>query len=218
MINANKGLFITFEGTDGSGKTSVLKEVIARLSSEGYKVESTREPGGNKIAELIRNIILDKANTDMDPKTEALLYAAARRQHLVQNVLPLLNKGITVISDRYIDSSLAYQGYARKIGIDEVLSINMFAIDNKMPDLTLLFRLDPEIGIKRISSDSEREVNRLDVEKMSFHKKAFEGYDILAKRFKDRFVVIDASKSLKSVVEEAYKAVKTFIDASNKSN
>ena len=129
-------LFITFEGGEGSGKSSVLKLLDERLRNEGYQTVLTREPGGTPIAEQIRNVILDKANTKMDARTEALLYAASRRQHLVEKVWPALKEGKLVLCDRYLDSSLAYQGVARGIGIEEVFSINKFAIDQTMPDLT----------------------------------------------------------------------------------
>ena len=131
-------LFISIEGPDGSGKTTIAKMVVDKLNNEGYKTLYTREPGGVKMAENIRDIILDVKNTNSDARCEALLYAASRRQHLVEKVIPALNDGYIVISDRFVDSSLAYQGYARGIGIDEVYSINMFAIDKAWPDLTIL--------------------------------------------------------------------------------
>ncbi len=207
----SQGLFITFEGGEGSGKTTVLREVIARLQKDGYKVMQTREPGGNKIAEQIREVILDKANTDMDPRTEALLYAASRRQHLVQDIIPELDKGVNVICDRYIDSSLAYQGYARGIGVDEVFNINMFAIDNKLPDLTILFDIEPEIGLARISANSQREVNRLDLEALEFHKKVHIEYMMLASKYNKRIKVVDASLPLEEVIERVYEIVKKAV-------
>jgi dTMP kinase len=208
-----KGLFITLEGGDGSGKTTVLKEVVARLHKVGYDVAFTREPGGSKISEEIRNIILDKKNTEMDAKTEALLYAASRRQHLSEIVLPLLKQGKVVISDRYVDSSLAYQGYARGLGIDEVLKINMFAIDNKMPDATIYFDIKPEQGLKRIALSRGKDSDRLDNETLAFHTKVHEGYEILKKRFADRYVIIDASKPLKEVEDDVYAIVLSKIQS-----
>ena len=135
----NKGLFITFEGNDGSGKTTISKLAYERLKEMGYPVIYTREPGGIDIAEQIRKVILDPANTAMDERCEALLYAASRRQHLVEKVLPALNEGSIVLCDRFVDSSLAYQGVARNLGIDEVYNMNLFAIKDVMPDKTLFF-------------------------------------------------------------------------------
>ncbi|MDO5329961.1 MAG: dTMP kinase [Bacillota bacterium] len=202
-------LFVTFEGGEGSGKSSVLKILNQRLIDEGYPVVLTREPGGTPIAEQIRNVILDKANTDMDPWTEALLYAASRRQHLVEKIIPALNEGKIVLCDRFLDSSLAYQGGARGLGIDKVLAANMFATEGRFPDLTLFFDLDPETGLDRISANSAREVNRLDLEKMEFHQKVRASFKQLVEQYGDRFVVIDASKSKEEVAEEAYRAIKS---------
>lgn len=200
--------FITFEGGEGSGKSTVLKEVTARLENKGYKVVTTREPGGTPIAEEIRNVILNKDNTKMDPRTEALLYAASRRQHLVEKIWPALKRGEVVLCDRYLDSSLAYQGGARGLGIEEVLSINMFATEGSFPDLTILFDLEPEEGLKRIEKNKGREVNRLDLEKLEFHKKVRENFHYLAKKYATRYVVIDASKPLNEVIDEVYKIIK----------
>ena len=201
-------LFITFEGGEGSGKSSVMKLLAERLEQEGYSIVTTREPVGTPIAEEIRNVILDKKNTDMDPRTEALLYAASRRQHLVQKVWPALKEGKLVLCDRFLDSSLAYQGVARHLGVDEILNVNLFATEGKYPDLTLFFDLEPEIGLARIAANAGREVNRLDLEKMDFHKNVRAAFQDLAKRFADRYVVIDASQSFEKVFEDAYKAIK----------
>lgn len=203
--------FITFEGGEGSGKSTVMKDVAARLTKEGYKLVLTREPGGTPIAEEIRNVILDKDNTKMDPRTEALLYAASRRQHLVEKIWPALERGEIVLCDRYLDSSLAYQGGARGLGVDKVLSINMFATEGEYPDLTLLFDLEPEEGLKRIEKNKGREVNRLDLEKLEFHKKVRDNFHALAKKYSTRYVVIDASKPLNEVENEVYKIIKETI-------
>jgi dTMP kinase len=202
-----KSLFITFEGCDGCGKTTVVKEVAKKLTAKKIPILVTREPGGSKIAEQIRNIILDKNNTEEDPRTEALLYAASRRQHLVEIVLPALKAGKTVLSDRYLDSSLAYQGYARGIGIDEVYSINAFAIDGRLPDMTFFLDLSPEEGLKRIAANAKREVNRLDLEKLPFHKKVYEGYQILLKKYPKRIIRIDASRTVEEETEEIVKII-----------
>ena len=200
--------FITFEGGEGCGKSTVLKAIKERLESEGVSVVLTREPGGTPIAEQIRNVIRDKGNTAMDGRTEALLYAASRRQHLVEKIWPALQEGKTVLCDRYLDSSLAYQGGARGLGIDEVLSINLFATEGTYPDLTLLFDLAPEQGLARIAANQNREVNRLDLEKLDFHHQVRNNFLALAKRYPDRYVIIDASQPLADVIEDAYKAIK----------
>ena len=205
-------MFITIEGPEGSGKSSVTKKVAEMLEKDGEQIVMTREPGGTPIAEQIRNVILDKANTKMDPMTEALLYAASRRQHLVEKVWPLSKQGKIVISDRFIDSSLAYQGGARGLGIDRIYDLNMtYATEGYSPDLTLLFDLEPEIGLARIAANVSREVNRLDLEKIEFHRQVRQTFLDLAKRFPERFVVIDASKSFDEVVADTYKVVKDRI-------
>ena len=200
-------MFITLEGPEGSGKTTAVESAVKKLEEMGYQIVRTREPGGTPISEEIRNVILDKKNTSMDSRTEALLYAASRRQHLVEKVWPALKEGKIVICDRYLDSSLAYQGGARGLGIDEVLNINLFATENTWPDLTLLFDIKPEEGLKRIAANANREVNRLDLEKIEFHQKVRESFLNLAKRFPDRFVIIDASKSREEVAKDTLDAL-----------
>ena len=148
-----KGKFITLEGPDGSGKTTVSLKIVSILQQRGYKVMLTREPGGVDIAEQIRQVILDKKNTAMDAKTEALLYAAARRQHLIEKVLPALKEGYIVICDRFVDSSLAYQGVGRQLGIDKVYAMNLFAIEDIMPDKTIFFDIDYMQGLERIKQN-----------------------------------------------------------------
>lgn len=200
-------MFITLEGPEGSGKTTAVEAAVKKLEEMGYQIVRTREPGGTPIAEQIRNVILDKGNTAMDGRTEALLYAASRRQHLVEKVWPALKEGKIVICDRYLDSSLAYQGGARGLGVDEVLNINLFATENTWPDLTLLFDIKPEIGLARISANANREVNRLDLEKIEFHNKVRESFLSLAKRFPDRYVIIDASLSRDEVAKATMEAI-----------
>ena len=200
------GIFITLEGPEGSGKTTVSQLLVKKLIDDGHQAILTREPGGIAIAEQIRNVILNKDNTNMDSRTEALLLAAARRQHLVEKIIPELENGKIVICDRFIDSSLAYQGYARGIGIQDVYDLNMFAIDGFMPDKTLFFDVDFITGLKRIQ-ENNREFNRLDLEGNEFHQKVYDGYQEVIKMFPDRFVKIDASKSIEEVVAAAYKTV-----------
>ena len=200
-------MFITIEGPEGSGKSTATETVINKLRELGYDVLKTREPGGTPISEQIRNVILDKDNKAMDGRTEALLDAAARRQHLVESVWPAVKEGKIVICDRYIDSSLAYQGGARGLGIDNIVDINMFATDNTWPDLTLLFDIPPEIGLERISLNKNREVNRLDLETLEFHKKVRQTFLDLAEKYSERFVIIDASKSREEVAQDALNAI-----------
>ena len=200
-------MFITLEGPEGSGKTTAIQKAVDTLTQMGYEIVRTREPGGTEIAEQIRNVILDKSNTNMDPRTEALLYAASRRQHLVEKVWPALKEGKIVICDRYLDSSLAYQGGARGLGIDNVLNINLFATENTWPDLTLLFDIEPSLGLARINKNADREVNRLDLEKIEFHNRVRQTFLELAKRFPERFVIIDASKSVDEVAKATLDAI-----------
>ncbi len=202
--NMNSNLFITFEGPEGAGKTTVIQMIAKRLTEKNIDVLATREPGGIEIAEKIRTIILNPEHTAMDERTEALLYAAARSQHYFEKVRPALDAGKLVICDRFIDSSLAYQGFARGIGVDEVLSINEFAIGKKLPDLTILFDLAPEVGLARIYATDNREVNRLDVESLPFHQKVREGYLQLVERYPERIHVVNADQDIESVVEDVW--------------
>ena len=192
------GLFITLEGGEGAGKTTIANAVIDKLSTLGIETLYTREPGGIKIAEKIREVILDRDHTEMDCRTEALLYAAARRQHLVEKVKPAMDEGRIVLCDRFVDSSIVYQGYARGIGMDEVREINQFAIEGFMPDLTIFFDIKPEIGLARIAANDSREVNRLDLEGLAFHELVYEGYKKQAKMNPERIVSVDATKSVEA--------------------
>ena len=201
-----KGLFITLEGPDGSGKSSVAKALCQKLIDEGYEVVHTREPGGIDIAEQIRNVILDPKNTAMDGKTEALLYAASRRQHLVERVLPAVNAGKIVICERFLDSSLAYQGFGRELGFEEVLNINLFAIDNTYPDLTIYLDVDEEVGLNRLKDRDFKD--RLDQESIAFHHRVKQGYKYTLEKFKDRIKIVDASLELDTVIFNAYKLIK----------
>lgn len=204
---AVQGKFITFEGGEGSGKTSAIKAILPHLEKMGYKFILTREPGGTPIAEEIRNVILSMKSEGMDGRTEALLYAASRREHLQKKVIPNLNNGVNVLCDRYIDSSLAYQGHARGLGIDDILKINMFATENEWPDLTIFFDIEPEEGLARIAKNENREVNRLDIEKIEFHKSVREGYLELLKRYPNRIKRIDASQPREVVAAECEKYI-----------
>jgi dTMP kinase len=205
------GYFITFEGGEGAGKTTVLQLVSDRLRDKGYDVLVTREPGGIKIAEKIRTIILDPLHTEMEEHTEALLYAAARSQHLAEKVVPALKQGKIVLCDRFVDSSLVYQGYARGLGMDEVLKINQFAVGDCMPDLTLFFDIEPEKGLARIAANKDREQNRLDLENLEFHEQVYKAYHILAESYPERIQTIDASQSLEIVEQEAFDHILSLL-------
>lgn len=205
------GTFITFEGPEGAGKTTIIHMVQQKLIQEGYNIVLTREPGGIRIAEQIREIILNPFNTEMDARTEALLYAAARRQHLVEKVIPELNKGNIVLCDRFIDSSLAYQGNARGIGVEDIFAINQFAIEQTMPQATLYFDIEPEVGLERINKGRKDEINRLDLESLDFHYKVRDGYLSLLSEFPERIRRIDANQSVEKVCEEAYKQIKLIL-------
>jgi len=209
-----KGIFITFEGTEGSGKTTIINNLIKELKSNNYDAISTREPGGVDISEQIRNVILNVDNTKMDKVTEALLYAASRRQHLVEVLIPGLENGKVVICDRYIDSSLAYQGYARGIGIDKVFAINQFAIDGLFPDLTIYIKVAPEIGLSRIERN-ERMQDRLDLETIEFHKKVYDGYIEVGKKFSNRFKVVDGERDISLVYKDVKAIVFDFLENYN---
>lgn len=206
-----RGLFISFEGNDGSGKSSALEAVKKELLEKGYNVLYTREPGGSPIAEKIRELILDKTNIGMDNKTEALLYAASRREHVTKTILPALNEGKIILCDRFLDSSLAYQGYSRGLGIDNIYEMNQFATEGLLPDLTILVCVRPEIGMSRIKKDA-RDMDRLELEKMTFHENVYAGYTKVSEQFKERIVVINGEKSKEEVLADVKKVIYSFIE------
>ena len=196
----SKGFLVSLEGPEGAGKTSVLEALIPILEDRGIEVLSTREPGGVLIGEKIREVILDPSHTEMDPKTELLLYIASRRQHLVEKVLPALAAGKLVIMDRFIDSSVAYQGFGRGLDKEAIDWLNEFATDGLKPDLTLYFDIEVEEGLARIAANSDREINRLDMEGLDLHRKVRQGYLSLLEKEADRIVKIDASLPLDQVI------------------
>ena len=206
-----RNLFITFEGPEGAGKTSVLKVMVERLQQENIDVLATREPGGIEIAEKIREVILNPAHTAMDARTEALLYAAARSQHFHEKVQPALEAGKLVLCDRFIDSSLVYQGMGRNLGVEAVRAINEFAIGRRMPDQTILFDLEPAIGLARIEANRADEINRLDTESLAFHEKVREGYLQLAQQNRERIRIVDASQPLEDVIESTWAILKALL-------
>ncbi|HOD61124.1 MAG TPA: dTMP kinase [Bacilli bacterium] len=201
-----KKMFITFEGGEGSGKTTIINRLMQELKDKNIKAFQSREPGGSKISEEIRKIILSVDNTKMDYVTEALLYAASRRQHLEEVIKPALEEGYLVICDRYVDSSLAYQGYARGLGIDEVYNLNYYATGGLLPDLTIFIDVNPEEGIARISKNN-RDKDRLDLETLAFHHRVREGYLQLVKRFPERIKRIDGNKNIEELYSEIRKVI-----------
>lgn len=196
------GTFITFEGPDGAGKTSVLAALLPQLQAHlTVPVTLTREPGGAAISEKIRQLILDPANTAMDARTEALLYAASRRQHLVEVIQPALAADQVVVCDRFVDSSVAYQGAGRQIGEAAVLAMNQFAIAGLVPALTLYLDVPSAVGLARIEAHRDsRQYDRLDQEQLAFHERVRAAYLQLAAANPDRIVTIDATASLDAVV------------------
>ena len=204
------GIFITFEGPDGCGKTSVIKLVADKLRNEGFDVVCTREPGGGNVSEQIRKVILDVNNKDMDYTTEALLYAASRSQHLHDVVIPSLKDNKIVICDRFVDSSYVYQGFARNIGLDLVMNLNNLVVGEYMPNITILIDLESEKCMDRINRNN-RAKDRLDLESLDFHKKVRNGYLSLAEMFKDRIRIVNGDQTLENVYTDTYKIIESYI-------
>ncbi len=204
-----QGLFITVEGPDGSGKTSLVKELSRQLEEIlTVPLLTTREPGGSQIAEKIREVIIDPNHQEMDDRTEALLFAAGRRQHVTEKIRPALEAGQVVLCDRFVDSSIAYQGAGRKIGVKEVASINQFATENLVPDLTLYLDVDAQVGLNRIGSkESNREKDRLELEAISFHNRVRAAYLTLLEENPERIQLIDASQTMEAVLKDSLTIV-----------
>lgn len=211
-----QGKLITIEGVDGAGKTTVIKNVLKRLSNHSeLEFVYTREPGGNQIAEQIRKVILNQENSNMDAVTETLLYAAARRQHLIEDIKPMLEQGKVVICDRFVDSSIAYQGVGRGVGYGKVKQINDLITDEIKPDLTLYFEIEPEIGLKRISDHRIDEVNRLDKEEASFYKKVAQGYRQLIENDPERFEIINADQLISDTEDDVIVVLLSYLLGGN---
>lgn len=191
------GLFITFEGTDGAGKTTQIELLEQYFKNKGFSVLCTREPGGTDISEKIREIIIDIENKKMKSMTEAFLYAASRVQLTEEIIMPALKDGMVVISDRFVDSSIVYQGMARDIGEDIILDINKYAVGELEPDITFYLKLDPLKGIDR--KKKQEKLDRIESEKTYFHKKVFSGYEKLAAKFSQRIKSIDASADINCI-------------------
>ncbi len=200
------GKFITFEGCDGCGKSTQLRLLSEFLKESGVPHIFTREPGGGKISESIREILLNGKNTEMTDECEALLYAAARAQHLREIVEPALQAGKLVICDRYVDSSLAYQAYARGLGVEFVEKINAFALERYLPDLTVFIDLSPQDAFKRKNGADEND--RLEQAGMAFHQKVYEGYQAIATEYPERVKRVDGKKTPQGIFEEVVKLLK----------
>ena len=209
-----QGILISIEGPEGAGKSSVLEALLPRLEKAGIAYITTREPGGVEIAEKIREVILDPSHTEMDPKTELLLYIASRRQHLAERVLPALKAGKLVIMDRFIDSSVAYQGFGRGLAVADIEWLNQFATDGLKPNRTFYFDIDVEEGLARITKSASREVNRLDLEGLSLHQKVRQGYLAILEKEPQRVVKIDASQPFDQVVEDTWLLLKEVLEIS----
>ena len=204
-----KGKFITVEGSDGSGKTSFITFATEYLKEKGYKVITTREPGGTEFSEKVRELLFDSSN-DIDANTESLLSCASRRDHIVKKILPYVNDGYIVICDRFVDSSVAYQSYGRGLDKQEILDINAYTTDNLEPDLTLYFSIDVEVGLARTKNRDDN--NRMDQESLNFYKNVKRGYDDLSKENSERIKVIDASDTFENVQKQALSILEGFLN------
>lgn len=203
------GLFITVEGPDGAGKSTLVRKLEKKLR-EALAVPfiQTREPGGSDIAEKVREVIIDPENKKMDAKTEALLFAASRRQHIIETIQPALQRGEVVLCDRFVDSSIAYQGAGRQIGVEEVATLNQFATENLEPDFTLYLDVDAQVGLNRIGSkNSNRKKDRLEMEEVSFHNRVREAYLVLLEENSERMHLIDASQNQNEVLKDSWESL-----------
>ncbi len=208
----SKGIFLSIEGPDGSGKSTICKKIAEYLEHKNIPFVLTREPGCSEInaCNEIRKILLESKN-NINPKTEALLFAANRSEHVEKIIIPSINKNKIVICDRYIDSSISYQGYARNLGIENIININMFATNNLWPDITFFIDIKPEVCIERIKKYRSNEINRLDNESFSFHNKVYESYHELIKKFPNRFVVIDGNNSIENIFNEIINKLNEYL-------
>jgi dTMP kinase len=206
----NRGLFITFEGGEGGGKSTVLEALYLLLKNEGYSVIKTREPGGVSLSEKIRHILLEKEECTIDKRAELLLFLAARAQHVHEKILPYLEKGHIVLCDRFNDSSIAYQGIARGLGEEEVRKVANFASNGLQPDCTLLFDLSPKIGLSRTLNVGG--FDRIENEEISFHEKVRSAYLLLAQKEPNRIFVLDASLEKEAVFNRALDIVRMKVE------
>lgn len=204
------GTFISIEGLDGCGKTSIINLVTQQLKHDGVDVVSTKEPGGSTIAARVRDILVDKETKNMDYITETLLYAACRSQHLHDFIIPNLNEGRVVISDRFVDSSYVYQGIARNLGLDQVMAINSLVVKDHMPDLTIYIDIAPEKCLARLKK-AKKAGTKVDLESLDFYNRVREGYNIINKLFNDRVIKINGDQPLEKLAKEIYEAIDVFL-------
>ena len=204
-----KGKFITVEGSDGSGKTTFINSATEYLIKKGYKVITTREPGGTVFSEKVRELLFDSSN-EIDAKTESLLFCVSRRDHIIKKIIPYIEEGYIVICDRFVDSSIAYQSYGRGLNKQDIIDINKYTTDGLEPDLTLYFNVDVEIGLSRTKGRDEN--NRMDNERLKFYKDVKRGYDELSNDDKKRIKVIDANQDYEKVEKDAFKILEGFLN------
>jgi len=205
------GLFITMEGPDGAGKTTQAKLLGQSLMEQGREVVFTREPGGTRISEVIRNVLLNPDLNEMTAQAEIFLYAAARAQHVQELIVPALKEDKVVICDRFIDSTLAYQGYGRGIDRDLIRAVNDIAIQGLKPDLTLIFDLEPEDGLQRIKEHRNGQVDRLEGEDLSFHLRVRRGFLEIAREEPGRCRVVNAKETVEQVQRKVQELVKELL-------
>lgn len=207
---ADRGLFITFEGTDGTGKTTQIQRLSADLRRDGYDVCLTREPGGTSISEQIRDMLLNPDHSEMAATTELLLYAASRAQHVSEVIKPALKAGKIVISSRFADATVVYQGYGRGLDLERINRLNRIATDGVMPDVTFVLDLPVEIGLQRVQK-RRGGLDRLEKEKIEFHRRLREGYQIIAKQEPQRLKIIDAQVSPEQVYAQIRQAIQPLL-------
>jgi len=202
------GLFITFEGTEGCGKSTQINALAARLQDQGRQVLQTREPGGTPLGEAVRNLLQhDEAGAGMSPEAELLLFTASRAQLTRERILPAIAKGEIVLCDRFMDSTTVYQGVARQIDIQAVAAINRFAVGEARPDLTILIDLSPEVGMARVHARSDGQLDRIEQEAIEFFQAVRAGYLKLAESEPERFLVLDGSASVEVLEQQIWAAV-----------
>jgi dTMP kinase len=212
MTRLSKGLFITFEGIEGSGKSTQVKLLVKALQKRNFPYLTTREPGGTEIAEAIRSILLNPLYANMTPETELLLYCASRAQHTAELIIPALDKGCIVICDRYFDSTYAYQGAARELDENLIDTLTRFATYGRIPDLTFLIDLPVQVGLSRIQS---RQLDRLEKEKTAFHERVREQFLFIANKCPSRYVVLNGEQTPEEIHRQLLASLQPFLGEGN---